>query len=98
MRGHETLRRDVAAWALRGRRRVIWVIADQVITASLFWGSRSWSRMLRRARSTHDRLRSTTLRLVLWNLFCQAALIGRGQLGAGSPSRMTLLTTGSKPR
>ncbi|WP_344990791.1 IS5 family transposase [Nonomuraea helvata] len=35
---------------------------------------------------------------ILWNLFCQAALIGRGQLGAGSPSRMTLLTTGSKPR
>ncbi|MEV5409876.1 hypothetical protein AB0K60_13675 [Thermopolyspora sp. NPDC052614] len=37
-------------------------------------------------------------RIIMWNLFCQAVPIGRGQLGAESPSRTTLLTTGSKPR
>ncbi|TMR88383.1 transposase [Nonomuraea basaltis] len=37
-------------------------------------------------------------RIIMWNLSCQAALIGRGQSGAGSQSRTTLLTTGSKPR
>lgn len=46
----------------------------------------------------YGRIFKTLHILIMWNLFCQAASIDRGQLGAGSSSRTTLLRTGSKPR